>query len=78
MIRATTVAMCVLIGVSAEPPSSVAADEFAASGKLVEDRAALLSVRLKLRQTDSVDVNGVRIDLDSPPDGSWCGRIWVC
>jgi len=63
MLRATTVAMLVLLGVPARPASSAAADE------LAEDREALLNVRLQLRQTESVDVNGVSIDLSAPPDG---------
>ena len=43
--------------------------DFSANGNLVVDRAAVLNLRLKLRDAKQVDVNGVRVDLGSPPRG---------
>ena len=43
--------------------------DFAASGNLVEDRDAILNLQLKLQQVTHIDVNSVKIDVNSPPDG---------
>lgn len=43
--------------------------DFTASGNLIEDRNAILNLRLKLNEVSRVDLNGIELDVNSPPEG---------
>lgn len=43
--------------------------DFTASGNLIEDRNAILNLRLTLNEVSHIDLNGIKIDVNSPPEG---------